>query len=99
MNHNPLGFVRKDPERLLYEGSPIWVTSRATELKIQILILSHFGSVGNRRKEAAESMIRQNFKWNGMPSDREAFLKGFLHCITTRSEEVMLRPLRFALQG
>lgn len=45
-----------------------------------------------QRKGIYESVVRENFIWEGMRADIESFVHGCLHCIMTRTGEVVPRP-------
>lgn len=77
---------------IFYMQRKIWIPCNATELKLKILILSHCGALGHRGKDATESVIREIFIWKGLTSDVSSFVHGCLHCISTRTVEVVPRP-------
>lgn len=84
------GIVRKNGKMVIPDDD---------ELKLKILVASHCGPNGHRGKESTESIIRENFSWEGIKSDIDVFGKSCIHCIVTRSGEIIPRPLGSALHA
>lgn len=77
----------------------MWIPEKATGLNLKILVASHCGTAGHRGVEATCSIVRGDFTWKGLQGDVRDFLKNWLHCIVTRDEEIIPRPLGTALHG
>lgn len=86
-------------DQILRRNDRIWIPADDTDMKLRILIASHCGSMGHRGQEATESVLREDFLWEGMHDDVTSFVRGCLHCIITRSGEIVPRPLGHALHG
>ena len=77
----------------------IWIPRKAHELQMKVLVVSHCSLGGHRGVKATESIIRENFYWDDMHDDVKAFVKACIHCIITRSGEVIPRPLGSQIHG
>ena len=91
--------LRYGTDGLLLLQGRIWVPLSDLELNLKILIVSHCGAMGHRGKDATESVIRENFLWKGLSADVTSFVQGCLHCIATRTGEVVPRPYGHSLHG
>ena len=82
------------PEDCLWRKDKcIWIPGKAHELQMKVLVVSHCSLGGHRGLKATESIIRENFYWDDMHGDVKAFVNSCIHCIVTRSGEVIPRPL------
>ena len=66
---------------------------------MKVLVVSHCSLGGNRGLKATESIIRENFYWDDMHVDEKAFVNSCIHCIVTRSGELIPRPLGSLIHG
>lgn len=55
--------------------------------------------MGHRGQDATENVIRENFLWKGLAADVRSFVQGCLHCICTRTGEVVPRPFGHGLHA
>lgn len=76
----------------------MWIPSDSDEIKLKLLVLSHCGALGHRGKTTTESVLREYFVWDGMADHVATFVSSCLHCIITRTGEVVPRPIGHALQ-
>lgn len=77
----------------------IWIPESDLNLQLKILVASHCGSIGHRGQDGTRSILKENFFWNGMAKDVEQLVKGCLHCLITRSGDIIPRPLAHAQHG
>lgn len=91
--------LRTGADGLMRLKELVWIPECDVELKFKLLIVSHCGSMGHRGKDSTESVLREDFTWNHLSSDVASFVQGCLHCIMTRTGEVVPRPLGHALHG
>ena len=95
-----LNTAKLNEETKLYEvNNCTWIPQEDLDLQFKIIITSHCGSVGHRGSDATLSIIKENFHWTTMQKDVKEFVRHCLHCIITRSGDVIPRPLAQALHG
>ena len=66
---------------------------------MQLLILSHCGTCGHRGCDATLSILKEDFYWKSMKEDVAEFVRGCLHCLVSRSGEIIPRPYGHGLHG
>ena len=93
-----LGLVRAE-DQLWKERGRIWVPSSDLELQLRVLVVSHCGTIGHRGKDATLSILLESFWWPDISEDVNGFVKGCLHCLLTRTGDMVPRPLAHALHG
>lgn len=81
------------------EMGAVWIASKAHNLQLRLIINAHNGTGGQRGKHAAQRIVGENFVWDRMKKDIDVFVTNFLHCLVTRTGEVIPRPLASALHG
>lgn len=77
----------------------IWIPPEDIELQLKVMVVSHCGGQGHRGQAATESTIREAFVWDNIKADVQEFVRGCIHCIVTRTGEVIPRPLGSAIHG
>ena len=89
-----------NPETKLWEKNGlVWTPEKDLELQLKVLVASHCGSIRHRGSEATKSVLKKNFIWDNMERDVEQLVQGCLHCIITRSGDLIPRPLSHAMHG
>ena len=77
----------------------IWIPGDDIELQLKVLVGSHCGTIGHRGMDATRSILQEGYWWKNMSKDSDALVRGCLHCIMTRSGDLVPRPLAHALHG
>lgn len=80
-------------------GDCIWIPHSAIELQMKIIVISHCSIGGHRGRAATLSVVKENFRWASMKDDVDEFLRQCIHCIITRTGEIIPRPMGAALHG
>lgn len=89
-----------DAEELLWKrNSCIWIPPQDLALQMKLLVASHCSLGGHRVKDATESIVCEHFIWTNMKDDVHGFVAACIHCLITRTEEVVPRPLGTPLHG
>lgn len=91
--------ITKDSDGVFKLNGRIWIPEEKYDLKLKIMVASHCGQMGHRGRDATESALRENFVWTGMTDDMQEFIKNCIHCITTRTGEIVPRPLGTQIHG
>lgn len=76
-----------------------WIPQADADLMLRLLVVSQCGSIGHRGMDATESILKENFIWEGMQADVAQFVRGCFHCMVPRSGKMIPHPLRYALHG
>lgn len=99
--HHPRceGALLDKADGLWKKGNLIWIPQEDLELHLKIIVFSHCGTVGHRGMDATKSIILERFWWPTVEKDVEKLVRGCYHCITTRTGEVVPRPLGHAIHG
>ena len=69
------------------------------ELQLKLIVVSHCGSVGHRGIDGTKIILKEQFYWRTLENDVRELVKGCLHCIISRTGEIIPRPLAHALHG
>ena len=77
----------------------IWIPDCDAELKLRILIAGHTGMSGHRGIQTTANNVKEHFYWTKMDTDIDSFVRSCLHCLLTRSGELVTRPLGHALHA
>lgn len=77
----------------------MWIPDNDLELQMKVIVCSHCSLMGHRGRDVTVSTIKENFYWREMDKDVAEFVKSCIHCIITRSGEIVPRPLGTALHG
>ena len=86
-------------EGVYHRGESLWIPNSATELQLKLLTVAHCGEAGHRKVEATKSRLRENFFWDNMAADCEAFVRNCLHCFTSHNARTVPRPLASTLHA
>ena len=86
-----------DEDKLRKKNGIILIPDLDEELKMRLLIVSHFGSMGHHGGDATNSVLKEMFVWNNMDRDAEKFVSQCHHCILTRSADRWM--LQFTAQS
>lgn len=84
-------------QKLWMKEDCIWIPEGDSALHMKVIVISHCGIGGHRGNSATESTIRENFHWGSLHEDVSEFVQSCIHCIITRTGEVVPRPLGPAL--
>lgn len=76
-----------------------WITDKAVELQMKLIIISHCGQNGHRGTDETYSIISEEFIWTNMYKDIRAFFNGCIHCVVSRTGEIIPRRLASTLHG
>ena len=103
----PLGVSRKkDTGGKIREKTPTHsfagvytVSGDDIELHLKVLVGSHCGTIGHCGMDATRSIQKEGYWWKNTSKDSDALVRGCLHCIMTRSGDLVPRPLAHALHG
>lgn len=98
-SQRPHGLLFDKSNQLWKYNGRIWIPQEDKELQLKLLIVSHSGAMGHRGCDATASVLSEMFWWPTMKQDVAALVQGCLHCIVTRSGDVVPRPLGTALHG
>ncbi len=60
-------------------------------VKLIITISGVFETFGHRGIDAPTGRIQEEFKWDGLGSDIQEFVKGGIHCFVMRTDEAVPR--------
>lgn len=82
--------VRKDNDGIYRRNGKIWVPDSNNQLKV--IVSSHCGLGGHRGKKATESAIKESFWWPTLSEDVSIIIRGCLHCLVSRTGEMIPRP-------
>lgn len=86
-------------ERIWKKNDCVWIPSQALTLQMKIIVVSHCSLGGHRGHAATESIVREHFVWTNMGEDIAEFVRSCIHCIITRTGEIVPRPLGSAIHG
>ena len=86
-------------DKLWKKRGLIWVPEDDPEMQLKVMVVSHCGLCGHRGQESSESIVRENFYWRTLKDDMATFVRKCLHCLLTRSGEMVPRPLGQALHA
>jgi len=94
-----LGLVLDTTDGLWKRNNCIWIPSNALEPRLKVMVVSHSGTIGHRGQDASLSILSEDFWWDTMKEDVAALVRGCLHCLVSRTGEIIPRPLSHALHG
>ena len=88
-----------DSDGLVRLEGRIWIPDNERELQLKLLVAAHCGAKGHRGKDATRSELCAQFTWRGISKAVDALVDGCLHCIVSRTGDMVPRPLATALHG
>ena len=86
-------------EALWKQDGQIWISCDDAELKLNLIVISHCRSVGNRGADATKTILKEIYAWKYMDDDVDKFVQSCFHCILSRTGEIIPRPLASAVNG
>ncbi len=78
---------------MAFIDNKIWIPTEASEMQLILILIAHTGTAGHRGVEATLDILKQSYHWKYMHNDVHEFVKGCLHCVGTRTGELIPRPL------
>eukprot|EP00171_Calliarthron_tuberculosum_P013494 IDg13494t1 len=75
------------------------IPEKQFELQLKVMVISHSGANGHRGQDATLSTISEAFWLPGMRAATAALVWSCLHCLITRSGDLIPRPMGTALHG
>eukprot|EP00171_Calliarthron_tuberculosum_P001006 IDg1006t1 len=91
--------TNRDEDNVWRISGKIWIPENDVDLQLKLMVVAHCGTMGHRGVAATESVIREDFIWANLSKDAAEFVKNCIHCIMTRTGEMVPRPLGTALHG
>lgn len=95
--HSP-GTKKDDDEIYMHDGH-VWVPDSPSNLRLRIITSAHCEERGHRAYDAKMELVQQTYCWPGMKGDDKEFVQARIHCIVSRNNDRIPRPLATALQG
>lgn len=81
------------------KGECIWVPEKDLDLQMKVIVTSHCSLGGHRGIEGTVSILMEHFYWQSMRSDVQEFVSSCIHCIVTRTGEIVPRSLGSAIHA
>lgn len=75
----------------------IWIPTEASDLQLQLCLISHTGLDGHSGTETTDPMLSDVFFWPAISTEMEAFVLICLHCHSRIGEKKERRPLGTAV--
>lgn len=76
-----------------------WIPADDEKMKLRLIIAAHTGIGGHRGVKVTEASIKSHFFWSKMDDDITKFITSCIHCLSTRTGEIIPRPLGHALHA
>ena len=70
----------------LLRDDKVYTPKSATQIKIDLLIMSHCGPAGHRGQAVTANHVKDKFTWLGIAADIKTFVNKCLHCRSTKGQ-------------
>ena len=74
----------KSSHGCLQRDDKIYIPKAATQIKLDLLIMSHCGPAGHRGQAVTANHVKDKFTWLGIAADIKTFVNKCLHCQSTK---------------
>lgn len=77
----------------------IWILQQDLKLQLRLMVCLHCDTVRNWGKGATKSILLESLWWKSLDKDAEKVVRTCYHCVLSRSEDVVPRPLGHGIHG
>ncbi|CAB1109830.1 unnamed protein product [Ectocarpus sp. CCAP 1310/34] len=98
-----LGRVAPDDEglfRVMIDGRKVlWIPDTARDMQLRLMLCAHMKEAGHRGVTATMHRLREYCCWSTMDRDVKEFVQQCLHCMDSKSGEIVPRPFGETVHG